>query len=320
MVIIEGGLSRVAQESHGRLARGNLLPAEQVGDCRASHRAGVEAVEHGIAVGEVAFDGQRASGHHHHNHRLAALGDFGYQLALRALEVQLREGVGLSGENRLFSDYDHRRVSPGCGRPHPVEVAPVLVAAVVEPRLVDDVELFPERSEGSHGMLRLPVEGPGSELLVGGVGQRACHENGLRLEGKDSSVVLQEYRRLHRALSGGFEVLGRIVYLCGGLQVHVGVFEEAELELELEDVAHGTVNLLLRHLPFLHELLDILDEAVGHHVHVHSGIDCELRRVPEVGGVAVGYHLAGGVPVGDDHAVPAPLVAENVLQQPAVAG
>ena len=54
---------------------------------------------------------------------------------------------------------------------------------------------------------------------------------------------------------------------------------------------------------------------MGHHVHIHTGIDGEFRCMLKVLCEAMGNHLSGRVPVGYDHSLPAPLVPEKVLKK-----
>ena len=53
-----------------------------------------------------------------------------------------------------------------------------------------------------------------------------------------------------------------VIYLRRKGLVDIRILEKSKLELELEDIAYRTVDLALGDLSFLHEFLDILDEAI----------------------------------------------------------
>ena len=57
---------------------------------------------------------------------------------------------------------------------------------------------------------------------------------------------------------------------------------------------------------------------MGHHVHIHTGIDGEFRCMLEVLCEAMGNHLSGRVPVSYYHSLPAPLVSEEVFEKEGV--
>ena len=53
-----------------------------------------------------------------------------------------------------------------------------------------------------------------------------------------------------------------IINLCRKGLVYIRILKETEFELELEDIAYGTVDFLFRYLAFLDEFFRILDEAI----------------------------------------------------------
>ena len=141
-------------------------------------------------------------------------------------------------------------------------------------------------------MLLLSVEGPCSELIVRSVCHWSCHEDGLGLiQRKGVLPVLDEDGRLHCALLCSCKMLRCIVHLRRGCLINVWILEESEFKLELQDIAHGTVDLSLGNLSFLYKLLHILDEAIRHHIHIHAGIDSLLRCMLEVARESVSDHL-----------------------------
>ena len=58
MVVVEGCLTSIAQECYGRLTRWHCTAGDKVCQGLATHSAGVERVEHSIAVLKVALDGE----------------------------------------------------------------------------------------------------------------------------------------------------------------------------------------------------------------------------------------------------------------------
>ena len=112
-------------------------------------------------------------------------------------------------------------------------------------------------------MLLLAVERPGTHLLVWSICKRTCHEDSLCLvQRKDIVVVLKKDSRLYGSLFCCCKMLWSIVNLRRESLVSIWVLKETEFELELEDVADSTVDLLLRNLALLYESLGILDEAI----------------------------------------------------------
>ena len=103
-------------------------------------------------------------------------------------------------------------------------------------------------------MLRLSVEGPGSELLVWSICQRASHKDGAGFFQRKHSVVFQKDGAFDCALLCSSKVFRCIINFCRGLRVHVRIFKESEFELESEDVTHSPVDFLFGNLAFLHKL------------------------------------------------------------------
>ena len=97
------------------------------------------------------------------------------------------------------------------------------------------------------------------------------------------------------------------------------MLEQAEEDLDAQDVAHGVVDGGFLDLAGADQLLQVGDEPEGHHVHVHPGVQRLPRHFAAVGAIAVGNHLAHRVPVGDHQAVKAPLAAQDVAYDELVA-
>ncbi len=115
-------------------------------------------------------------------------------------------------------------------------------------------------------------------------------------------------------------MLFAVVHPGAQLRIDVRIVEKPEPELQPQDVADGVVQLLFAYLSVADQVGDVVEIGVRHHVHVDTGRERQSGRIGLVGCEAVRDQLAGGVPVGDDHAVESPLVAQHLLQQPAVGG
>ncbi len=151
---------------------------------------------------------------------------------------------------------------------------------------------------------------------------RADHRHPAHLvgvQGEQAAPVLEEHDRLAGRLQGqrpGRRRAGDLVRPGG---IHERVLEQAQLELLAQQPPHGVVDRGLGHLLLLH-LLD--QRVVRLHVrqlHVHGGRQRLARRVGVVRGHPVpAGELADGLPVRDDGAVEAPLLAQHVVEHPAV--
>ena len=315
VAVVHRHLAHRPQEGDGGLAGGRGVAEDEVGERRAAHRAGMEAVEHRPAVRQVALDGERPAGHHRGHDRLAGGLQRGQQLALGALQVEVGERMGFARKDGFLAEesQDHVRAAGGG---HDVVEARPLLAAVLQPGHVDYParETLPQRRERRDGVLFLAVEGPGAQLVVGRVGHRAGDEDRPHAAGvqREDAVVLEQDGGLLRGAAGGVQVLRRVLDRLRGSGVHVGMLEQAEEDLDAQDVAHGVVDGGFPDLAGADQLLQVGDEPVGHHVHVHPGVQRLPRHFAAVGAIAVGNHLAHRVPVRDNQTVEAPFTAQDV--------
>ena len=92
----------------------------------------------------------------------------------------------------------------------------------------------------------------------------------------------------------------------------VGVVEQAQSELQAQDIAHASVYLLHAHPTLFHKALQVPRIAVPLHVHLHLCVHAEHGRFAQVLAVAVSNHVRRRRPVAHEHAVVAPFVAQDV--------
>ncbi|TKW57041.1 hypothetical protein CTA1_5253 [Colletotrichum tanaceti] len=124
-------------------------------------------------------------------------------------------------------------------------------------------------------------------------------------QGQDAAVVLEEHDSPGAGVPDQGAVLGPV---DGPLDGDGRVPEAVELLGPLEDGAHAVVNGGLGDVAALHGVQDggrLADARGARHLDVHAGVD------------ALG-HGVGAAPVAHDEAVPPPLAAEDVPEQPGV--
>ena len=155
----------------------------------------MERIEHGVAVGKIAFDCKRTSCDDNYNNRLSCLCNLCYELALRTLEVQVRERVGLAGKDCLFAYKYDCCVCSGSSGAHLCKRRLVPVTAVCKTRFPNHVVFLAKRGKRSNGVLFLTVKCPCAELVVRCVSKRTGNKNRLCLvKREDITLVLEKYR------------------------------------------------------------------------------------------------------------------------------
>ena len=132
------------------------------------------------------------------------------------------------------------------------------------------------------------------------------------------TCIFQKYGALLHGFLSGRERCGSIEPAGVGL-VDIRIVEQAQAIFQTQHVGHHRVQLRLAHLAALHQFLKVGDIGIALHVDVHAGCGGLLRAMAQVGAVAVGNHLIDGAPVAHHHAVVAPLVAQDVVHELAVA-
>lgn len=99
-------------------------------------------------------------------------------------------------------------------------------------------------------------------------------------------------------------------------QVAVGIVEQSHIIFHVEHVSGGIIQLGHGHLAGLHQPRQVLTVILVAHAHVDAGLQRYAHRVFRVGGHAVLNQLFDGAVVGNGDAFKAPLVAQDVFQQP----
>ena len=158
-------------------------------------------------------------------------------------------------------------------------------------------------------------------MLVGSIGQRPGNQDfSLRIGHGQDAVVFEEDGRFLCGATGGIQILGSILRCGALLRVHIRVLEQSQAEFYAQDIANGGVNLGFFYHAALYQFFHVGEEAEGHHIHIHSGLDGLGGGFLAVLGEAMLHHLAHGIPVGDHQAVKAPFATEDLFHQPAVTG
>ena len=214
MGIIHGDLTHRPEERHRRLAGRIHVTRQDVHQSRAAHRSGMEGIEHGIAVGQVAFDGQRTARHHRSHYRFAGALQGGEQFALGTDQVQVGQTVGFARKDGLFTEECQHHVGAACGSDHIVKTG-ALLTAVRQAGHIDDLtrETLLQGLERRYGMRLLTVEAPGSQLVVRCIRHGSGNQDGpdTAAAEREQSVVLQQDDRLFHGLAGCFQMRRRIL-------------------------------------------------------------------------------------------------------------
>ena len=177
----------------------------------------------------------------------------------------------------------------------------------------------------TNGVSRIAGGFPGAEHVFGGVGEGADECDGFcpLAEGEQGAVafgavVFEEDDGLLGDLAGEGALFrsGDVWGVGGGVRV----LEEAEGELDAEDAAGGFVDDGLGD----EAGADLIGEGgaveVAFHIHIDAGGEGLAGGGGAVGGDGVVEKLGDGAPVGDDEAVKAPLVAQDIGEGVVVGG
>ncbi len=176
----------------------------------------MESVKQRVAPFCLPANAQRPSGHNNRNERLACRGKGCDQFALCSLQIQVGQAMGFTGKDRFFPHNYQNGISPVCSGHCPPDPGRIRIPRMDQPRFVQDVNLvsvpFPKRFERCHRGLFFTVKHPGSQLIVGGISQRACYQEGPDLFGvqRECPVVGKQHHTFQGAFSGKFQVFRRI--------------------------------------------------------------------------------------------------------------
>ena len=185
---------------------------------------------------------------------------------------------------------------------------------------------FFDAGQDGHRLVGHPGRGPAAHHVALAVRQRAHH--------RDSAGFFQRQRiktvlQQHQALASHFARLFTMqtTFRIGVLrvrifrsQVAVGIVEQSHIIFHVEHVSGGIIQLGHGHLAGLHQPRQVLAVILVAHAHVDAGLQRYAHRVFRVGGHAVLNQLFDGAVVGNGDAFKAPLVAQDVFQQPGIRG
>ena len=162
---------------------------------------------------------------------------------------------------------------------------------------------------------------PHSEQVLGVACERSddCNRS-LLCERENVAVVLQKHYRLGCSFTGKGESLFSkcICFSAFLVKIAVRVLEEAEFVFCLEDSAAGGVDVLFRYLALVERLLEGLEVAEGHHIHIETRLESLCRYGLGVA-ETVGGHFSDCIVVGNHKAVESPLVPEEFGKEPVAA-
>ena len=164
---------------------------------------------------------------------------------------------------------------------------------------------------------------PGAEGCLVAVGQGADDRHGAELgrrERQHAGGIAQEDDRVARHGASGRPVRRRqdLRLLPRRVAVAVGIVEQAEPLLGEQDAAHRTIERRHRDPAGAHLGDQLVDVGLRDHLHVDAGGEGEPACLGAVGRQSVLDQLADRLPVADHEPAPAPLAAQDALEQSCV--
>ena len=169
---------------------------------------------------------------------------------------------------------------------------------------------------------------PGSTKVGTGVGQRTderylaflLQRQQFLISSISHFLIFQQDEGLGGNTARCLTVLGRedILGMATGIAETIGILEKAELILSFQHTATGQVDIIHRYQSVVVALLQSLEKAFGAHVHIGAGMERLGRNPLQVLAHSMTEHLADAAVVGHHKAVVFPLVAEHIIQEPAV--
>src|SRR5947207_7432228 len=287
-------LPRGLREGDRELAARVVVAEENVGDGGAALRAGEPGFEYAGDVLVHPVDAHGPPVDEDDDHGLARRVDGLHQLQLPARQFEARAARALAdGLRRPVAEDDDRNVRVLRGldrlaysvllllrqrlRQHfrfgPVRVRDVAALRVSDLHTLAELVLDSfEHRDASDAVRAVAV----SRVAVV-VGVRADDGDGANLlaQWQDIPVVLQEHEALARGAQGDLAVLRRVDEPFGRVRVFdIRVVEDADRELDAQNVAHAVVERLPRDLPFLDQFAQRKDEVVRRR---EVGLDVQAR-------------------------------------------
>ena len=310
------------------MPRGVDLAEDRPGHRFAAEHAAVERRDERVGLLRHPAHAHRLAGHQHHAHRLSQPGQLLVQLDLPAGEREVSAILGFAHLGVHIADHiDDGVALPGqrhrLGHERLVLLAGQHAAALRVAHLRTVL-----RAEGLHALLhgrvrahpRMPRIGQRMRevrpvAVLGGqvVRVRADDRDPLRRK-RQHAVVAQQDQALVRHPPG--EAQMRLAAEVLRVAQLVRMLEQPHAQLDGQDAAHGVVEHGLVHLAASHGADGRVVEAQRRHDQVVAGLGRQpgglLQRLADVLLVLQALHV---VPVGDDKAVKAQLVAQDAGQQ-----
>ena len=302
MSIINRYLSYHLRESHRSLAAWHCLAPQQVGQCRSSHRSGMERIKHGRREFDFFSYSQRTSCHYNGNHRFARFCQSCNQLALCTLQVQVGQAMRLSGKNGFLTHKCQNDISTYCGGGSFGHAGHILVTAISQAQFVYHLYFvshqFLDGSQRCHSLCLVAIKYPGTQLVVWRIRHRAYHGNCLyrRLQRQCLLFVLQQDGRFHSSLLGSLQMSRSIKFLYTFL-IYIRVIKQPQAVLDAQNIPHCIIYGRFLDFSFFYQLRQFLDKRIADHLHIHTGIHCFHRCLFGIGRKAMRYHFGYRSPV-----------------------
>ena len=101
--------------------------------------------------------------------------------------------------------------------------------------------------------------------------------------------------------------------------VSIRLLEEAHTDLDGENAPHGGIDVSQLECAVIDQGGEVIGVGVAGHIHVQASIQGTESRVATITSKALNDQVADGEGIADDEALEAPLAAQDVVQQEAVA-
>ena len=267
-----------------------------------------------------------ATAHHHQHDRFARCNELFEQGLLIAWQVE-RGTAGSFARHVPFFAHDRDdnvrrfRQRKRFGKTIGLAFVAELVARAL--RVLDRDTIFGvglhTLEHGDRSGLAITGCRPAADHVGLAVPKRADHGDSLRIGGQREhiAIVLEQNHRLARYVARSFEKF-RLVQRCflpRLVGVAIGIFEQSEAIFHFEHAAHCAVDIRLAHAAFFDRFHHVFHEHGALHVHIDAGIERLFASLFEILGVTMRDHLVDGGVVGDDKAIEAPFIAQDVGKQ-----
>ncbi len=350
MVVIGGNLPHRTRKGDRQLARRVVRAEQHIGDGIAALGSGEPGFQQRIGMLPDPPQLQRATIHQHHHQWLAG-GDQGFEQRLLAgrqgqtgpagrfvghatgLAQSRDDHIGLARRTYRFVDHRLRRTRVlDHLRAVPVEEVQVLdhagIVGDVGAARVDDPAVLAKRSFEAlaqrHGLRCHAGCRPAAEHVDGGIGQRPDQRDAcIPAQWQRLPAVFQQHQGLARDLACRLAVQAAFGVDLGGV-VHrpadaaIGIMEQTQVVLGAEHTADRLVDQLEGHFAAFDQAGQLLQIERVVHAQVDAGLDRQARGLAAIAGHAMAQQFIDGAVIADVKPAEAPVVAQQVTQQPAV--